>query len=442
MRGRLFIPLLVIVALLAPTTPAGAAAKIHRVTTVSGIEAWLIEDHTNPIISVRFAWRGGSALDPGGKEGLAKMASALLDEGAGEFDSTAFNREIEDHSITLDFDAGIDTFGGKLKTLVENKDLAFRMLRLAMTEPRFDPEPVARIRSQILVSIRQAAEDPDAVASRTMFETLFPGHPYGRPTNGTEESVKAITVADIKAFVAERLARDNLVIGVVGDITPKELAVTVETVFGKLPAKAKPWAVPPVEPKDAARTIVVEKAVPQSAIVFAEKGPLRRDADFYAAYVMNYILGGGGFTSRLYDTIREKRGLAYDVHSSLQPFDAAALITGSAGTANARVAETLQLLRQEWARLADNGVTGNELSDAKTYLTGSYPLRFTSSDRIAGMMVGLQLENLGIDYPDRRNALIEKVTLADVNRLAKQYLKADKLTVVIVGNPTGVKSSP
>ncbi|MBI2586843.1 MAG: insulinase family protein [Rhodospirillales bacterium] len=428
--------------LLVAAAPTFAAAKIEHVVSPSGIEAWLIEDHTNPIISMRFAFRGGSALDPAGKEGLANMAAALLDEGAGELDSKAFSATLEDLSIGLDFQDGVDIFGGNLKTLVENKDTAFRLLRLALTEPRFDAEPVERVRSQILVGIRQSAEDPDTLASRTLLKTVFAGHPYGRLSEGTEESVNAITVADLKSFVAGRLARENLFIGVVGDITPAALAKELDAVFGKLPAKAKPWQLARVEPSGAGRTIVIEKAVPQSAIVFAEKGVMRADPDFYAAFVMNHILGGGGFTSRLYDVIREKRGLAYEVHSGLQPFDYAALIAGGAGTANVRVADTLQLLRQEWAKMAEKGVTQKELDDAKTFLTGSYPLRFLSSDRIASMLVGLQVENLGIDYPERRNGLIEKVTLDDVNRLAKKLLDPKRLTVVVVGKPEGVTSSP
>lgn len=434
--------LLALVLLVVAAAPAFAAAKIVRVVSASGIEAWLIEDHTNPIISVRFAFRGGSALDPAGKEGLANLVAALLDEGAGELDSKAFSAALEDLSIGLDFQDGVDTFGGNLKTLVENKDTAFRLLRLALTEPRFDAEPVARVKSQILVGIRQSAEDPGKLASRTLLKTVFAGHAYGRPAEGTEDSVNAITVAELKSFVAERLARDNLFIGVIGDITPAALAEEIEAVFGKLPAKAQPWQLAAVEPVGAGRTIVIEKAVPQSTIVFAEKGVMRADPDFYAAFVMNHILGSGGFTSRLYDAIREQRGLAYEVHSGLQPFDFAALIAGGAGTANARVADTLQLLRQEWAKMAEKGVAQQELDDAKTFITGSYPLRFLSSDRIAAMLVGLQVENLGIDYPERRNGLIEKVTLDDVNRVARKLLDPKRLTVVVVGKPEGVTSSP
>ncbi|MBL4691618.1 MAG: insulinase family protein [Rhodospirillales bacterium] len=418
------------------------AISIERVVTPGGIEAWLVRDHTNPIISMRFTFRGGAGLDPAERTGLANMAAALLDEGAGDLGSTAFQKKLEDLVITLRFSAGRDSFSGRLVTLVENRDTAFNLLSLALNKPRFDVEPVERIRSQILAGIRQDTEEPGAIAGKTLFKTLFPSHPYGRSTEGLIDHVGAITRADLKAFTNKRLAKDNLTIGVVGDIRPEALAALLDSTFGGLPDKAGPWALPDVKPQGAGRTIVVKKSVPQSSIVFAEQGLKRNHPDFYAAYVMNYVFGGGGFTSRLYSTIREQRGLVYSVYTGLHPLDRAGLIFGAAGTANANVGETLSLLRREWKRMADDGLTEKELADAKTYLTGSYPLRFTSSGSVAAMLVGIQRENLGIDYMDRRNSLIEAVTLADVNRAAKTLLSADNLTVVVVGMPKGVENTP
>jgi len=424
-------------ALLATTA---RAIEVRRVVSPGGIEAWLVEDHTNPIVALRLAFRGGAALDPKGKEGLAEMVSSLLDEGAGELDSQAFQRRLEDMAITLRFDAGYDTFQGRLRTLSATLGAAFDLLRLALTRPRFDDEPVARMRSQILTMIRRKSEDPDTIASRTLRRTLFPDHPYGRPVMGTEDSVKAITAADLGRFVAERLARDNLVIGAVGDIAPDQLATRLQETFGDLPAKAAPWRLPEVEPAATGRTIVVRKAVPQSAILFAQAGIKRDDEDFYPAYVMNYILGGGGFTSRLYGEVREKRGLAYSVYTALLPLASSALLQGGAGTANARVAETLRVVRAEWRRMAAEGVEATELADAKTYLTGSFPLRFSSSGRIAAILVGMQLDKLGIDYLERRNGHVEAVSLADVNRVARRLLDAERLTTVVVGEPEGISS--
>jgi len=411
------------------------AVDVQRVQSKGGIVALLVEDHTNPIINLNLAFRGGSAHDPAGMEGLGEMVSGLLDEGSGKLDSQAFQGRLEDLAIGLRFSAGRDTFGGTLSTLTVNRDEAFALLKTALTTPRFDEEPVARIRSQILAGLRQESEDPDTIAGKTLMKAMFDGHPYGRPSGGDKESIEAITVDAMRTFVAERLARDNLVIGVVGDISATELGVLLDSTFLDLPAHAKSWSLPDVTPPEKGQQIVVRKDVPQSAILFAQNGLKRDDPDFYAAYVMNYILGGGGFTSRLYTEVREKRGLAYSVYSYLSPYDYTALIAGGAGTANARVGETIRIVRDEWSRMAEQGVSEAELADAKTYLTGSYPLRFTSSDNIARMLTGIQLDNLGIDYFDRRNELIEAVTLDDVNRVARHWLDPDRLTIVIVGEP-------
>ena len=429
-----------VLAIAAIAQPA-AAVEVERVRSAGGVEAWLVRDRTNPIIIVRLAFRGGAALDPAGKEGLADMVSSLLDEGADGLDSQAFQRRLDDLSISLHFDAGRDAFGGHLRTLTENRDVAFGLLRMALGAPRFDAAPVARIRTQIVTGLKRALEDPDTIARRAFARTLFPDHPYGRPVQGTPESIGAISAEDLRRFVAERLGRDNLVIGVVGDISADALAPLLDQTFGALPAKASSWSVPDTRPRASGETVVINKPVPQSAILFGHGGPKRDDPDFYAAYVMNYVLGGGGFTSRLYNEVREKRGLAYSVYSYLDPLDHAALIVGGAGTANERVAETLAVVRGIWRSMAEEGVGAAELADAKTYLTGSFPLRFTSSRGVAGILVAMQVENLGIDYLDRRNGLIEAVTLTDVGRVARRFLDPDGLTVVVVGEPNGLAAT-
>lgn len=417
------------------------AFEVERVISKGGIEAWLIRDHRNPIITLNFTFRGGSALDPAGMEGLADLTSSLLDEGAGSLDSKAFQQTLEDKAIRLSFDAGRDSFGGHLQTLTRNRDEAFELLRSALTEPRFDDEPMERIRAQVLVSLKQEKENPRTIASRILFETLYPNHPYGRPTQGTESSVAKITANDMRAFIKRRLARDNLLVGVVGDVDPEMLGKLLDNTFGSLPAKAASWELKEVKAVTTGRTIVADKNVPQSTIVFADQGMKRKDPDFYAAYVMNRILGGGGFTSRLYSEVREKRGLAYSVYASLYPFDVSAVTIGGAGTANARVGETLQVIKSEWQRMAENGSETKELADAKTYLTGAYPLRFSSSGRIARMLVGIQIADLPIDYIEKRNGFIEAVTLDDIARVAKKLLDAKRLTFVVVGKPEGVETT-
>jgi zinc protease len=417
------------------------AVEVQRVVSPGGIEAWLVEDHSNPIISFDMAFRGGAALDPAGKEGLANMVSGLIDEGAGDLDSQAFQGRLQDLSIRLSFSAGLDTFNGDLVTLTENRDVAFELLRMALTEARFDAEPVARIRSQILAGLARASEDPNTIVQRTLYKVLFPEHAYSRAVRGTTQSVAAIGVEDMRRFVAERLARDVLIVGVVGDITADELARRLDQTFLGLPAKAAPVGLADTLPNERGGVVVVEKDVPQSVVVFGHVGIGRKDPDYYTAYAVNYILGGGGFNSRLYEEVREKRGLAYSVYSYLSSMEHAALVVGGVATQNGRVSQSLDLIRKEWRRMGEHGPGAQELQDAKTYLTGSFPLRFSSSGNIASMLVGMQLDDLGIDYLDRRNSFIEAVTLEDARRVARRLYDADKLTVVVVGRPDGVTAT-
>ncbi len=437
-RAAGLLTLSVAIGMLGPTLVAEAAAKVERVVSPGGIEAYLLSEPSIPFLSLSLQFRGGAALDPAGKEGLAYMVSGLLDEGAGDLDSQAFRTELEDLAIRLSFDSSRDELSGQLKTLTEHRERAFELLGLALSAPRFDAEPVERIRNQIQAELRRNAEDPDYVASLTWFETAFPDHPYGRPSEGTVESVGALTTDDLRGFVGRRLAKDDLVIGVAGDITAAELGPLLDRAFGKLPATSAPYQIAPAKPRSG-DTVIVRKDVPQSQVLFGELGLPRADPDFYAAYVANHILGGGGFTSRLTEQVREKRGLAYSVYSYLYPLDFAPLWLGGLGTANAAVGQALQLVRQQVAEMAAGEVTQAALDDAKTYLTGSFPLRLTSNDSIANMLVAMQVDDLGIDYLDKRNGYIEAVTLKDVQRVAARLYHPESLLVVVVGEPQGVQ---
>jgi zinc protease len=411
---------------------AGAAAKVERVVSPGGIEAYLVREPSIPFLSMSIHFAGGSALDPSGKEGLAYMVSGLLDEGAGALDSQAFRTELEDLAIRLSFDAERDSFTGELKTLSQHRRRAFELLRLALTEPRFDPEPVERIRHQIEASLRRSSEDPEYLASLAWFGTAFAGQPYGRPVRGTLESVAGLEVADLRTFVSTRLAKDNLTVGVAGDVTAEELGRLLDLAFGDLPAASTPVALATSAPRGG-QTIFERRDVPQSQVIFGEAGLRRDDPDYYAAYVANHILGGGGFTSLLTEEVREKRGLAYSVYSYLYPLEQAPIWLGGLGTSNRSVDEALRLVRQEIERVARGEISQERLDDAKTYLTGSFPLRLTGNDRIAQTLVGMQVDDLGIDYLERRNAYIEAVTLADVRRVAQRLYQPDQLLVVVVG---------
>jgi zinc protease len=431
--------LAVVVLLLVGLRPA-FAVEVQRVVSPGGIEAWLVEDHTNPIIALQMNFRGGGALDPAGKEGLASMVASTIDEGAGPLDSQGFQGKLNDLSIRLGFSAGFDNFSGTLRSLTENRETAFEMLRLALSEPRFDEEPVERIRAQIAAGLTRSLEDPDVIAGLTLRGILMPEHPYARALGGTLASVDTLTVEDLRRFVAERFARDQLIVGVVGDINAKELARLLDETFMGLPAKAASSEIAEAEVFSGGVTKVVEMDIPQSVAVFGQPGLKREDPDYYTAYVVNYIFGGGGFSSRLYGEVREKRGLAYSVYAYLSPWRNAGLVTGGVATQNARVAESLAVIRDEWHRMADEGPSEAELAHAKTYLTGSFPLRLSSSGAVAGMLVGMQQQDLGIDYLDRRNDFIEAVTLEEARRVARSLYDVDALSVVVVGQPEDLEA--
>ncbi len=417
------------------------AIDVQEVKTRDGITAYLAQDDSNPIIAFSFELRGGSSIDPDDKLGLSNMVSGLLDEGAGDLDSFAFQSTLQDKAIRLGFDANTDSFSGSLTTIKANADEAFRLMALALSAPRFDEEPVERIRRQIQVSLARNAENPGRIARDTLFAEIFPNHPYGRPSDGTPETVQSITVDDLAAYSAQRFAKDRLIVGVAGDISPRQLRKRLDQVFGHLPdTVVTNWRVPDTAVTHVG-TVVVDKAVPQSTVYMAQPGLSRDDPDWYIALVTDYILGGGSFASRLMDEVREKRGLAYGVNTSLVPYESAPFMIASVGTRNESVAESISVIRDEWRKFQADGPTAEELEGAKMYLTGSWPLRFTSSGRIASTLVAVQRDDLGLDYLDRRNDYIESITLEDVRRVAANLYKPDELSVIVVGQPVGVENS-
>ena len=411
------------------------AVEIQKVVSPGGIEAWLVEDHTIPQIAVNFSFNGGAAQDPKGKEGLTRLLAATLDEGAGDLPSQAFQARLEELAVTISFDAGKDRFYGNLRTLTPTRDEAFELLHLALTNPRFDPEAVGRMKAQLISSAKRNAEDADAIAALSYTEAALGDHPYARPTGGTPESLETLTPEDLVQQHKRLVARSDLTIGVVGAIDAKTLASLLDRVFAGLPEDGDLSAIPEVTAKTG---LQVSKSlqVPQTTLMFGLPGLKRDDPDYQAAYVMNHILGGGSFTSWLYEEVREKRGLAYGVNTSLIPYDHMGLVLGSTATRADRADETLKIVLEQIDRMATKGPTQAELDSAKRYLTGSYALRFDSSGKIASQLVALQNADLGIDYFDRRNSEIEAVTLDDVNRVAQRLLAGKEPTVVSVGPAT------
>ncbi len=416
------------------------AMNIQKVVSPKGIEAWLVEDHTLPMLSMQFGFHGGSAQDPAGKEGLAYFVSGMLDEGAGDIKSQEFQEKLQELAIDMSFESSADAFTGGIKTLSENRDEAFRFLRLALTSPRMDQDAVDRVRQQIHSIIKANSEDPETVARQTWFANVFKDHAYGNPEKGTEASLDAITPVDLNGYVDNTFARSNLKIAVVGDINAEQLAPALDTIFGDLPENPKLAEIPEANWKIAGSQIVVPMATPQTVVTFGFPGPLRHDPDFYATYVLNYIVGGGGFSSRLMEEVREKRGLAYSAYSYLNPLEHAGVCLGGVATKNERARESIEVVKSVLEDIAKNGPTEEELEDAKRYLTGSYALRFSSSMRVASIVLWVQLEDLGIDYIEKRNGLIESVQLADVKKAASLIDPKD-MFITIVGQPDGIETS-
>ncbi len=431
--------LVTVIGLLA--SPLSAEVNIAEVTSPGGIKAWLVEEHGIPFTALEIRFRGGTSLDAPGKRGATTLMASLLEEGSGNLDSRGFAEARDDLAAKLRFDANADMVTVSAQMLTENRDAAVALLKQALIDPSFDQDAIDRVRGQILSLIDNKATDPSDIASETFAAMTYGDHPYGASELGSKQSVNALTRDDIRAAKAATMTRDRLYVSAVGDITPAQLGALLDTLVGDLPATGAPLP-PRVEARFTGGTTVVDFDTPQSAIQFGQPGLKLSDPDYYAAFVLNQIIGGSGFTARLMDEVREKRGLTYGVSSDLVTMDLGEGWMGALASSNDKAAEAIKVIRQLWSDVAANGVTQAELDAAKTYMTGSYPLRFDGNDNIAGILVGMQMESFPIDYPAKRNSLIEAVTLADVNRVARERMQTDKLTFVVVGKPEGVTTSP
>jgi zinc protease len=437
-------PALALAAFVAAAAPA-QALTITPVESDGGIKAWLVEDHSLKIVSVHFEFLAGTAHDPKGKEGLSELLPGLLDEGAGELDGATFHAKLEELTASFEAQAGLDTFTISSRVRTENLNATVDLLHLALTAPRFEPEAVARIKNDVEAEIAQAREDPEQLADMGWRRAALGDHPYGRPWLGTPATLDALKVEDLRGFMRQRFARDDVTIGVVGDISPETLKPLLDRLFAGLPAHAAPDAIPDTVLKTDGSVELMRLEVPQSAAMFGEAGIKRDDPDWYAATLVTHILGGGGFDARLTEEVRVKRGLAYSVDFYLDPLDHVAVLLGDVATRNEKVAESIAVIRDEFRRMRDDGPTKKELAAAKTYITGSFALDLDSTRRIAALLVTLQRDHLGLDYPNRRSGLFDAVTLDQAKRVAKRLFDPDKLLFVVVGgtqNLPGAKPAP
>jgi zinc protease len=420
--------------------PAASAMDIETITSPSGIKAWLVREQTVPLVTLNYAFHGGSSQDDADKSGTANLATDLLDEGAGDLDGKTYHERLENHAIELGFNVGRDEFRGSLRVLNEHREEAFDLLRLALTAPRFEAAAVERVRGQELSSLRRDTTNPNTIASKEWWATAFPGHPYGREAKGTLETVPRITADDLRDYVRRTFARNELTVSIVGDVDAKTAGELIDRAFGTLPAHNDLKPVVDASPRGLGRRIVINLDVPQAVVTFGGPGLARSDPDFMAGYVVNHILGGGTLSSRLYREVREKRGLAYGVSDSLVWFKRAAVTIGGTATRADRTGDALAIIEAETKRMADDGPTAEEMAAAKSYLKGVYALSLDSSGKIAGQLTQIQLDNLGIDYIQRRGALIDAITIADAKRVAKR-LYGGGMLVTVAGRPKGLTSS-
>lgn len=422
------------------TVSAWAAVDIEEVQTPGGLTAWLVEDHSIPFTALQLSFRGGTSLDDPETRGAVYLMTGLLEEGSGDLDARDFARRLDELAASFDFDASDDSVTISARFLTENRDDVLALLRDVLMAPRYDLDAVDRVRSQVISGLRSDARDPDEIASARLNSLLFGDHPYGTPGEGTLETVSQLTRDDMIAAHNAVFARDRVTAGAVGDMTAGDLAGILDDLLGALPQTGAPLPAK-TEPAFAGGITTVEYQTPQSVALFAQPGIERDDPDFFPAFVLNTILGGGGFDNRLMREVREERGLTYGIYSFLVPKDLATAYFGSFSSANDRIAEAVNVVRQEWRLAAEEGFSEEEVAAAKTYLTGAYPLRFDGNARIARILVAMQEQGLPIDYIATRNDQVDAVTREDVNRVAARLLQPDTLQFVVVGQPEGLEDA-
>ena len=434
--GLVAITLLSFVAWAGELLSSASAMSIEQVTGASGVTAWLVADHSLPLVTVRFAFPAGAASDPAGKGGTAQLVAALLDEGAGPYDAVAYQRRLQRLAGDLKFSVGQDEFEGRLHSLKSNLTDTAELLRLAIAEPRFTPDAVERLRVAQIATLQQSAKTPIERATHLLMDHLFQHHPYGRSIDGNEASVASITRDDLTGFVAAHFHRTAIAIGIVGDVTAAEAAILVDKIFGGLAAGTGfETEIADAKLLDDGTLLFDPLAVPQGGLAFGQRAPKRDDPQWYPAFILNEILGGSEFQGRLMQEIREKRGLAYDISTELVTYRHAGVIMGKFVTDNRQIGATITLIRQQWQRMRDHGPTAAELSRAKSYLIDALPLSLSSTQEIARFLVKAQLDKFGVDYLDRRSRLIGAVTLDQARTIARTFLDPTRLTFTVVADP-------
>lgn len=437
MIARFLAPFLAAISL---ALPVQANIEVQEVTSPGGIEAWLVQDNSIPILSIELWFVGGGSLDDPDARGATNLMTGLLEEGAGDMDATAFASAVEGLATSFDFDIYRDDLIISARMLSQNRDAALALLREALINPSFEPVAVERVRGQVLSIIESDMTDPDDIAGVTFNALAYGDHPYASRLEGTVESVTTLTRQDLVEAHRRALTRDRVSVGVSGDITPEELGPLLDALLGDLPLSDTPLPGPATVDLPGGVT-VVDFPTPQSSVFFGHSGIRRDDPDFFPAFVLNQVLGAGGYRSRLMEEVREQRGLTYGISTWLGLSRSAPMMQGGFSSSNDLVAEAIAVVQAEWADIAENGITEAELLAAQRFLTGEYPLRFDGNGRIAGILGAMQSDDMPLDYIATRNDRVLSVTVEDVQRVARRLVQPDALHFVVVGQPEGLEAS-
>ncbi|UWQ95609.1 insulinase family protein [Rhodobacteraceae bacterium M385] len=438
LTARVFAPLAVALAFAAPLH--ADIVDIQPVTSEGGIDAWLVEDTSIPFVALDLWFTGGGSIDAPDARGAVHLMTALLEEGAGDMDAATFAAELEGLAASFSFDVYRDELVISVQMLTQNRDEVLALLHDVLIAPRFDESAIERVRGQVLSILEGDANDPETIAGAEFNALTFGDHPYATRLEGTLESVAGLTRDDLLAAHRSALVRDRVSVGVAGDMTAEDLGPILDTLLGDLPLSDVPLP-DPAEVSDEGGITVVDFATPQSSVYFGHAGIARDDPDFFAAFVMNQVLGAGGYRSRLMEEVREQRGLTYGISTWLSLSRSAPMMQGGFSSSNALVAEAIDVVQAQWAEIAANGITEAELEAAQQYMTGAYPLRFDGNGTIAGILAAMQADNMPIDYIASRNDNVLAVTVEDIQRVAAEVVDSDALRFVVVGQPEGLEAS-
>ena len=400
----------------------------------------LSEKHEIPMITINMAIKAGSTAVPTDKPGLASITASLLMQGTKKRTASQIHQEIDFIGGSLSAGGGDDFASANLRVLKKDIPIGLDLLSDVLLNPAFDQKEIDRKVKETLAEIQRQKQEPGIIAGQAFAKAVFGGHPYGRTNDDVAAYYPKLARQDIVDFYSSRYSPDNAIIAVVGDVTEKEIIAMLNGYFKAWQKKAQPISAltqPPVIEKTVVQKI--DKDVAQANIDLGHIGISRENPDFYAVSVMNYILGGGGFSSRLMDNIRDNKGLAYDVHSGFSAQKEPGAFTVSIQTKNESANDVIAETQKELRRIQTELVSEKELADAKAYLSGSFPLRMDTYAKIAGMLTSIEIYNLGLDYPQKYPALIKGVTREDIQRVAKKYLHPDRMVIVVVANQEKAK---